>query len=248
MSTGATDPGAALEENPVFRPLAPVQRVALLRASELRRFGARDVILSEDDPPAWIYAVLSGSVRVYHSSPAGLQVTLKIFKPPSIFGEMEAIADLPMLEHVVALEDSLLLRIPRQVFLELARAEPAMGAALLADVCARFCIACQHEKALAFHPLRARLAHFLVSYADFDGEKTARGIRLRLKMTQDDMADALGVTRRAVAREVIRWQKEGVLGQDRGHYTLYDYEGLAREAEAVVLSLTYRIGQPLRSG
>jgi CRP-like cAMP-binding protein len=242
------DAAQRLAENPVFAGLGAAAVAQLLRAAELRVYQPREPVLGEDDPPAFVYAVLSGSVRVYHSSPGGLQVTLKIFKPPSVFGEMEALCNLPMLENVAALEESQLLRIPRPVFLDLLRAHPALTVALLKDVCARFCIACQHEKSLAFHSLRTRLAHFLVTYAGFDGERTARGVRLRLKMTQDDMADALGVTRRAIAREVIRWQKEGVLAQERGHYILRKIDVLTSEAEPVQLGLTYTIGRALRSG
>jgi CRP-like cAMP-binding protein len=76
------DPARALRENPVFRSLPDEACEALLARSEVRRYAAREPVLAEDEPPAWVYVVLSGSVRVYHCSAAGLQVTLKIFKPP----------------------------------------------------------------------------------------------------------------------------------------------------------------------
>ena len=43
---------------------------------------------------------------------------------------------------------------------------------------------------------------------------------IRLPLTQDDMANALGVTRRAVANEIARWQKGGVIERRAGRYVI----------------------------
>jgi CRP-like cAMP-binding protein len=234
-----------LAKNPVFASLTSSELETLASRSILRRFDARATVLSDGDDPEHVYALTSGSVRVFHASPTGLEVVVKIFKPPSVFGEMEVISRLPFLENVATLEESEVILIPAEVFLAFVRSHQGMTLALLVDVCARLCIASHNEKGLAFHDVRTRLANFLVCYAAFDGEPTASGVRIRLRLTQDDMATALGVTRRAVAKEILRWQRDGVIERSQGRYLIRDQEALSREAAALHLSVTYKIGGEL---
>lgn len=244
MQTAGTrsDP---LGANPIFTSLDPQARAVLERRSTRRLYEPRALVLAEGDDPDHVYVLVKGSVRVFHASPSGLEVVVKVFKPPSVFGEMEVISDLPFLQSVDALEPSEILLIPREVFLELIETHHGATLALLRDVCARLCIASHNEKSLAFHDVRTRLANFLCCYAEFDGEQTPRGIRLRLRLTQDDMSTALGVTRRAVAKEMIRWQKMGLVTRERGHYVIRELSTLAGEASTLHLAVTYSIGRPV---
>ncbi len=236
-----------LAANPVFAALSREERLTLRQRGVLKRYQERERVLSEGDEPEHVYALVSGSVRVFHASPSGLEVVVKIFKPPSIFGEMEVITGLPFLENVAALEATELVLIPREVFLAVLQAHHGVTLALLRDVCARLCIASHNEKSLAFHDVRTRLANFLVCYAAFDGEQTPTGVRLRLRLTQDDMATALGVTRRAVAKEITRWQKGGVIERSGGRYLIRDLDRLSEEAAELHLAVTYAIGEELKT-
>lgn len=235
-----------IRSNPIFARVKPADRPRYEARCRVQRYQARDVVLEEGDEPGFLYALLAGSVRVYHASPGGLEVILKIFRAPAVFGEMEAIVGIPMLENVACLEPVELLIVPRDLLLEEIDGNHAIAAALLRDVCARLCIASQNEKSLAFHSIRERLAHFLCNYAECDGEATSRGTRIRVKLSQDSMAAALGVTRRSIATEVIRWQKLGLLEQRAGHYVVLEPVALAREAGQLELGLHYSLDRGLR--
>jgi CRP/FNR family transcriptional regulator, cyclic AMP receptor protein len=243
-SAQARELDALLAQNPVFARLTSQDRLRLCAEARLRSYAAREVVIQEKDEPR-VFILVKGSVRVYHTSPNGLEVVVKIFKPPSIFGEDKVIVGMPFLENVAALESAEVLEIPRAVFLELLARQHTVALALLTDVCARLAIASHNERSLAFHDVRTRLANFLVHYAEFDGKTTARGVLIRLRLTQDDMAQALGVTRRAVAKEIIRWKKDGLLEQNAGRYLIRDMHRLAAEAADPQLGISYAIGRPL---
>ncbi len=234
---------ALMAQNPLFKSLSPMERRQLLDRCVVRKYDAHELVLQDGQEAECVYVLLLGSVRVYHNSPNGLEVVVKIFKPPSVFGEMEVMTGLLFLENVQTLEPSELLLVPRDLFIDLVRTKHEVCFSLLEDVCARLCIACHNEKSLAFFDVRTRLANFLACYAEFDGEHTPSGIRLRLKITQDDMASALGVTRRAIAKEINRLKNSGILKKDRGYYTLLDLEKLKKEASEMHLSIVHRMGQ-----
>jgi CRP-like cAMP-binding protein len=234
-----------LAQNPVFAQLDKQVRADLYRRCQRKSFASATLVLQEQQSADHVYALLSGSVRVFHSSDTGGEVLLKIFKPPAIFGEMEAIAGLSFLENVRTLEPSELLLIPRDVFIELLEQQNSVAVGVLADLSARFCIATHNEKALAFFDVRTRLASFICSYVAFDGRAVSSGRTFRLGLTQDDMASALAVTRRAIAKEIARWRESGVLERARGRYVVCDLEQLKKEAAPLHLALTYHIGMKL---
>lgn len=236
-----------LASNPIFAGLSTERRREIVARGRRQRYGPRERVLSEGDAADRVFCLLSGSVRVFHAAPAGGEVLLKIFKAPAVFGEMEVISGLPFLENVAALEPTELLIVDREPFLALLRAEISVANGLLHDLSARFCIATHNEKLLAFEDVRTRLASFLSSYVAFDGKRVRKGQTFRLAVSQADMAASVGVTRRAVAKELARWQKEGVVVYRDNAYVITDLTRLRREARPLHLALTYSLGMPLLS-
>ncbi len=94
-----------LASNPVLVSLTMAERQALQRASIFRKAEKGVYLITEGDESENVIFLLEGSVRVFHISSAGHEVTLKIFKAPSVFGEMENICKIPFLENVKVLED-----------------------------------------------------------------------------------------------------------------------------------------------
>lgn len=225
-----------LLRNPIFRPLDGKELERLVLASMLKTYAAQELILEEGWEALYVFVLLSGSVRVYHQSQAasGIEIVVKIFKPPAIFGEIEVFANLRVQENVAAMEPSTILRIPSDVFMNRVCTNHEAAIALMRDVSARFCIATANERALAFQDVRMRLANYILGYTYFDGGT-------QLEQTQDTMAQALGVTRRAIAKEIARWQKLNVIAKTKTGYVVTDMEALRNEAAPHQLGLVYSL-------
>ncbi len=80
------------------------------------------------------------------------------------------------------------------------RQDAAAAVALLVDVATRLALASQNEKSLAFDPVTVRLANYLIDIAGFTNASDAKELELRI--TQDDMAAAVGATRRSIAKDI----------------------------------------------
>jgi CRP-like cAMP-binding protein len=228
-----------LGKNPIFRALDEDDRARVVAASSIRTYEPREPILVEDQEAHFIYILLSGSARVFHASPAGVQVVVMFCREPSLFGELEILLDVRHIENVSAVSRARVLAIPRDVFLRLLDRQPPVARALLGEVTAKLAMASHNQKALACHTVGMRLATFLVSYCLFEGRAAPDGVFIAAVLTQDDMAEALGVTRRAVSKEVARWQKAGILARRGGHYVVRDLARLTGEAAPHHIGLTY---------
>jgi CRP-like cAMP-binding protein len=242
------DNQGCLAQNPVFAPAEAAARDCLVRRSSLRRYEADQLVLAEGEPSEQIFALVQGSVRVFHVSPCGDEVALKIFAAPAIFGEAEALSGIPYLEYVRTIDDVQLLVMPTEALLDFLRGEPECTVRMLMDVSARLAIAAYNEKSLAFNPATIRLANYLLDYASWTGSGAAE---LRVALNQDEMAAAIGVSRRSVAKDIIAWQKDGLLERQGADYLIRDPEALRRYADPERLGLVYsledlrrRVGDP----
>ena len=230
---------AHLRKNPVFQRLPEAALEQLLGESLLKQYDRGERLLSDGDVAEHLFALEHGRVRVFHTSPEGDEVVIKVFHAPAIFGEAEALAGIPFVENVDALEPSSALLMPIEAVLRLLAAYPACAVALLIDVATRLAIASQNQKSLAFDPATVRLANYLVDYASWFNPPGAP--ELTIDLTQDDMAAAIGVTRRAVASDVTAWQKDGILERRKGRYLLRDPAALRRYATPHQLGIHYSL-------
>ncbi|HUS64456.1 MAG TPA: Crp/Fnr family transcriptional regulator [Kofleriaceae bacterium] len=227
--------------DPILDTLDAATRQEVEAASRVLRFRSGEHVIVEGQEPDAIYFLRRGAIRVYHRGVAEREIVVMFCRAPAMFGEIEVIRGVPHIENVASMtDDTEILAVPRAVFLALMEREPRVTLALLHDTCAKLAMASHNQKALACQDVRTRLATFLVSYAMFDGApRGAAEVRIRAQLTQDDMAAALGVTRRAVAQEIARWTKLGVLDRDDGRYVVRQMAALSNEAATAHIGLVY---------
>ena len=235
-------------KNPVFFRVENLALDDLLLSAEKRTFSPNSVILSANAPSGTLFILLKGSVRVFYTSDEGRRVVVKLFRDPAIFGEMELLSGVPYLESVDAVEKCELLFIPREAALRAFEQSHALCLNMLQDVAARLCIAAQNEKALAFNAVETRLAGLMSTYADFYGLPVTEGIKIRIPLSQDDLADALGAVRRSVTRVLKKWGEMNIITKKGGHYIILNREELEKITDPDLLRIGYRIGRSLKAG
>ncbi len=228
-----------LAANPVFSRMSLGLREALVARSTLRRYAEGERILTEGDAGDRIFALESGSVRVFHSSPDGRLVLLKIFHAPALFGEAEALSGIPYVENVDAITACELLEMAPEALLAALRQDATAAVEMLVDVASRLALAAQNQKSLAFDPVSVRLANYLIDLASFTtGTATAE---IELRITQDDMAAAVGATRRSISKDVATWQAEGIVVRRGDRYVIRDLDALRRYADREHRNLSYSL-------
>ncbi len=235
--------------HPVFEGVErEVVEQIVARAME-RTFEPLAYVLMEDTPDVSFFVLLKGSVKVLYRSPEGLEVVVKLFRAPAVFGEMECLTGVPYLETVQALERSVVLELPCAELIAALRRSHALTFNVLGDLAARLCIAAQNERSLAFHPVETRLANLLLTYLDFYGLPVPQGTRIRIPLSQDDLANALGVARRSVTRALKQWQDEDLIVKEGGCFVVRDKARLEAVTDPTLLRIGHRTGLRLeRSG
>jgi CRP/FNR family cyclic AMP-dependent transcriptional regulator len=231
-----------LRRNAIFAAVDEGKLAQLAQVAEVLTFEKEGRILEEGDASEHLFVLISGVVGVFYSSADGVDVLVKIFGAPAVFGEMELIFGQPRQEYVECFEPCVVARLPAKTFMDFMRADANACFIMLKDVASRLAIAAYNERALAFLDANTRLAGLFLSFLEAYGERTDDGVRLRIKLTYEMLARCLGVTVRSIDRAMTEWAKEGWLTKNRGVYTFHDLEKLEDKADPERIALFSKLG------
>ena len=81
---------------------------------------------------------------------------------------------------------------------------------------------------LAFLDVGGRLAKKLLELAVSHGVQRPGGILLDVRLTQEELANMVGVTRESVNRNLAQLRREGVIGGQGRRFVIRDAEALRR--------------------
>jgi len=70
-------------------------------------------------------------------------------------------------------------------------------------------------------------------------------LMIRIPVTQESLAQAVGVNRRSVTRTLQGWTEQGWLSKTSGRYVVTDREALERVTDPQLLRIGYRSGASL---
>jgi CRP-like cAMP-binding protein len=236
----------ALAGHPILQGLDAAALDAIAARALWKSYDA-GTVLTRDGEPAWAYwLLLGGSVRVFYRSPEGLEVTVKLFAAPAAWAEMQVLHSYIHTEDCVAVDRATVACLRKADFEALLDLHPRFMKNVLLDAGARFLIATQHERALAFLSVPARLAHLLLSYVRLYGVPVEGGVMIRARLSQDELANGLGVARKSIVRTFQEWAKDGVLEKRGVHYVVTDVEKLAARAPTDLVGIDWRAGGTLK--
>jgi len=175
----------------------------------IKLFKKNEAILREEDTNEYMYTILSGGVKVIQISEDGRESVLAMHGAGDFFGEMSLIDSKTMPATILALEDTLTAIISKKEFSYLITHHEKVLDKLLIILCSRLREAWERIQILNFNNASQRMKMLFTLLSREYGEKKADGITLNIKLTHQDIANMVGITRETVTRVLDKWQKDG---------------------------------------
>lgn len=202
---------AFLARVPLFSTLKPEHLAEL--AAKLRPHSYRrgEVIFHQDDPGSAMHIIKSGQVKITTTSAEGEEAILAILTDGDFFGELSILDEESRSANAVAMEATETLILHRRDFMDALTQHPGMASGILSALARRLRHTDQLLEDAFFLDLPARLAKRLLQLAEKHGVKTSEGTEIDLRLTQQDMAAAVGVTRVAINRQLGLFQSQGLI-------------------------------------
>ncbi len=158
----------------------------------------------QDEPRCGL--VLTGLIRDYMTAPDGRQITVRYARAGDLLG-IPAIVGGPAPVSVQILTDAALLLLNVRTLQRSGQTEPQVGWLMAQEVTHRLYDTLEALAGNAFGSLRQRVARHLLDLA----ASRQQGSRLVVKVTQQELADAVGSVRPVVARIIRELRVEGII-------------------------------------
>lgn len=197
-----------LDSFALFSPLTPEERARLSRLFRSRAFGKLETIYDEDTPARAAYLIKEGWVELTRNS-GELDRVFRIatLKPGDIFGLGEIhIGDYFL--TATALTRCTLLELTREHFLKDYLSIPVLNEHLIRTLAT---VVRQRILMLDWDHADCKLVYFLYFLAERYGECAGQKITIRKKITQEQIAEILGLSREHVVRLFRRLEDQDYL-------------------------------------
>jgi CRP-like cAMP-binding protein len=228
-----TAPASAAEllrRVPLFAGLDEDSLATLAARCRRRRFKGHATLFHEGDPGEVLYVLITGTVTVQRVTESGETIHLARRGPGEPVGELSLIDGKPRMADVVTAEPCELLMLERADLIRALERSPQIALRIMACLSDRLREAADQLARVQSTKVIGRVAAELVRLLGLYGEpEPAGGRRIRVRMTQRELAEEIGVSRESVNRSFRRLERQKVLRLEDGHVVVLD----ARKLEAV---------------
>ncbi len=196
----------------------------LLRYARVLKFAKGDVIVRKGAAGNGMMGVVEGRVKISTVSPDGKEVILDFINPDEVIGEIALLDNRERTADATAMEACQVLVLERRDFLPFLERHPRTCIKLLSVLCGRL----RQTNQLIEDVLNveSRFAKRLLGFARQYGEPRPEGILIHLKLSQQEIAALIGVTRESVNKQLSAWQERGWVKVSRGAILVTDIEAL----------------------
>ncbi len=180
--------------------------------------------------------VLSGGVKVSTLSADGKEIIFDLLSEGDFFGELSLLDGKPRTATVTTLVPSVLVTLERNFFMAFLENNPTTAIRLLHILASRLRAADKFLEEVLFFDSETRLAKRVIALKDIYGDADESVVQIGLKVSQQEMASLVGITRERVNKHLKKWERAGIVSIKQGRLTIMDaplLQKLARDAGGI---------------
>jgi CRP/FNR family transcriptional regulator/CRP/FNR family cyclic AMP-dependent transcriptional regulator len=217
-----------LKQVSLFANLADEDIRELMAAAKRRAFRAGEVIFHRDDPGQVLYMIKEGKVKICIISPDGQEISLAVFGKGEAFGEFALLDGLPRSADAIAMEKVECYTLQRSDFHNAIMKNPKIAIQVLEALTKRLRNTDNMVEDLIFLDVYGRVAKKLLELADAHGVKTDDGVRIDVRLTQQELASMVGASRESVNKVMGYFTEKDFISTDKHRITLHRIADLKR--------------------
>jgi CRP/FNR family transcriptional regulator, cyclic AMP receptor protein len=159
------------------------------------------LLFVEGEQPRGVFILCSGRAKLTTSSSEGKLLIVKIAEPGEVLGVSATILGKPYEVSAETLEPSQLNFIKREDFLRFLNASSEACMHTAQQLSEKYHSAQREIRSLGLSQTTGeKLAKLILDWCENDGDETPKGIRLKVLLTHEEIAQMIGTTRETVTR------------------------------------------------
>lgn len=233
MGTDASeyDIAGAIARSPWFAGLPGDALDHLTSSARVRSYPKGSFLYTTGEESGDVYCILSGRVRMLLSSTIGQEYAIRDLVPESWLGEQFLSGDNPTSLDAQIYDTTTVLVIPRAIVLDVAEQHPQIFRQLFEHTMARSRGVFVLLQGMAFYPLKARLAGWIMELVEKHGQQTDEGVFLDFTLSQNDLAQLSLGSRQRVNKILSEWRERDIIELQSAGYLVRDRTALMAEME-----------------
>lgn len=222
---------AILVETLGFRECKPETLDSLVACGTMLRLGKGEALVLRGQPFDALCLVVQGSLETRILSPDGHRHLISFMQPGDVVGIISMLDGLGHINDLIARgANTLVLRMPGSAVRELRQSDAGLGRAFELQLAFRSRLLHERLAAASGMPIEARVARLLIALSSLYGEQRPGGLVLKIKISQEDLGDWLGVSRQGINTVLKSLTAKALLRVSYSRLTIVDLEGLRTAA------------------
>lgn len=169
-------------------------------------------LFMEGENARTVFIISEGKVKLTTSSTEGRTLILGLAGPGEALGLSAIILDQPYDISCETIEPSKIEHIKKQDFLKMLNENHEISICAASQLSEQYYDAQKEIRSLGLsHTTTEKMARLLLDWANSDGQETDKGIRLRVLLTHEQIAQMLGTTRETVTRILSDLKKKEII-------------------------------------
>lgn len=202
-------------------PASALERIVSIMKS--RSFSTKEILFSEGDLGQGVWILIEGSVRLIRADADGREQLLKVVRPHEVFSEVVLFDGGPYPATAIAAENGTASVLYNRDAEQLLQQHPTLAWHFLKVLSRRLRTAQERIRILSSTDVMQKLAATLLHLAEEQGSQN-------LSISQQDLANMLGVARETISRSLGALATEGVVNLRRNRVEIRDQNFLIETA------------------
>ncbi|MFQ6676963.1 MAG: Crp/Fnr family transcriptional regulator [Fidelibacterota bacterium] len=193
-----------------------------------RTYDKGQVILLEEATGETFFVIANGSVKITRLSDDGREAILAILGEGDFFGEMSLLDGSGRSANVISLENSEVLTLSRNDFLEILETYPKISISLLEELTMRLRKSDQQIESLSLSDVEHRIGMTLIRLSEELGKIKNGKVRIENIPYQQDIANMAGTSRETVSRTFTLFEEKGMIEKEGRTLAIIDYSAFCQ--------------------
>ena len=211
----------------LFQRLSAEHLGRLERCARMREFPRNSTIFLPSDIADGVFLLGQGRVRICSNTADGKQAILAFIDPGELFGELALIQGGEREERAEAAVDYMVILLPGDELRQMLEDSASLSLGVTKLIGLRRKRIERRLRNLLFRSNRDRLGHLLLELTEQYGKTVDDGVLLNIKLSHQELASIIGVTRETVTTLLGEMQLEKLLLISRQRVVIRDLRRLS---------------------
>ncbi len=200
-----------LQDIPLFSELDVEELRKITALSRLLNYKKDEYVFHEGEEFKGIFIVLKGLVKIFKISPQGKEYILHLLTKPHLFGDVPLFTGGDCPASVVVMEDTTLLFIPKNEFLQLLEDNPKLSFKIMSGFAKRLKSITVKAEDLSLKEVINRLADYIAKGIDNSGSSDLLEPFFKIPLSNPTLAAYLGTIPETISRAIKKLKESQII-------------------------------------